>query len=99
MTETVEALERRIDQLRVAVREAVLASEQARARDLRTELRRGEGASEGPRADAAGGAAPAAVPPPDREANPSQLSAPRLPLREQVYEALSLLQVPAAPKL
>src|ERR1700677_2442751 len=99
MTETVEALERRIDQLRVAVREPVLASEQARARDLRTELRRAEDAWEEALAEAAGGAGTAAVPPPDRAANPRQPSAPLLPLREQVYEALSLLQVPAAPKL
>jgi hypothetical protein len=104
MTETVEALERRIDQLRVAVREAVLASELARARDLRTELRRAEDEWEDALVEAAGGTAgretaPSPDPDPDPETGPGQLSAPLLPLREQVYEALSLLQVPAAPKL
>jgi hypothetical protein len=100
MTETVEALERRIDQLRVAVREAVLASEQARARQLRAELRQAEDAWEDALADAV---AEAPVPAADTGAGlgpgPAAVSAPLLPLREQVYEALSLLQVPAAPKL
>ncbi|HSZ43564.1 MAG TPA: hypothetical protein VK817_26665 [Trebonia sp.] len=96
MTETVEALERRIDQLRVAVREAVLASEQARARQLRTELRAAEDAWE----DALADAAPATDPEDDQAPGPvADPGAPLLPLREQVYEALSLLQVPAAPKL
>lgn len=101
MTETVEALERRIDRLRAAVREAVLASERARAGELRAALRQAEEAWEDALAEAAAGAA---GPEGSRQTGPegSQQagpSAPLLPLREQVYEALSLLQVPAAPKL
>ena len=91
MTETVEALERRIGQLRVALREAVLASEHTRVTTLRGELRQAEGDWEdalaqvqhqagGPLAETTG-------------------AGPLLPLREQVYEALSLLQAPAAPRL
>ncbi|MGH3165468.1 MAG: hypothetical protein ACRDN0_06185 [Trebonia sp.] len=111
MTETVEALERRIDQLRVAVREAVMASEQTRARKLRAELRRAEDAWEDALAEATPEVTPATTPPPaathethathetqDRQSRTSP-SVPLLPLREQVCEALSLLQVPAAPKL
>lgn len=96
MTEAVEGLERRIGALRTAVREAVLAGERDRAGALRRELRQVEqdwedalaeaqGAAGEPQALAAGSAA---VP---RE--------PLLPLREQVHEALSLLTVPATPRL
>ena len=88
MAETIEALERRIDELRVAVREAVLAGDSALASARRAELRRAEQAWE----DALAATAPKQ--PPVRQAQASLL-----PLREQVYEALSLLQVPAAPKL
>lgn len=90
MAETIEALERRIDELRVAVREAVLAGDQALASARRAELKRAEQAWE----DALTANAPKTPPAPV----PSR-SGSLLPLREQVYEALSLLQVPAAPKL
>lgn len=121
MTETVQELERRIDQLRVAVREAVLASERSRASGLRAELRQAEEAWEDALAEAVRGAAGSLAPvtprlphrsaaSPSAEGTPEEgmfalgipaagTSAPLLPLREQVYEALSLLQVPAAPKL
>jgi hypothetical protein len=88
VAETIEALERRIDELRVAVREAVLAGDSALASARRGELRRAEQAWE----DALAATAP-------RQAPVQQAQASLLPLREQVYEALSLLQVPAAPKL
>jgi hypothetical protein len=98
VAETIEALERRIDELRVAVREAVLAGDPAVASARRAELKRAEQAWEdelaaaaGPAAGQGGGTQAAARPPEP----PGSL----LPLREQVYEALSLLQVPAAPKL
>ena len=98
MTEPIEVLERRIDRLRGAVREAVLAGDKARASTLRADLKRTEQSWEaalaqaelGPRADSQPASAPAS------SANASR---PLLPLREQVYEALSLLQVPAAPRL
>jgi hypothetical protein len=87
VAETIEALERRIDELRVAVREAVLAGDSALAAARRAELKRAEQAWE----DALTARAPKTRVPPAQ--------ASLLPLREQVYEALTLLQVPAAPKL
>ena len=103
MAETIEALERRIDELRVAVREAVLAGDQAVAGQRRSALRSAERAWEDALDEAAAAGAGPSVPddqadsaePPESSALPGSL----LPLREQVYEALSLLQVPAAPKL
>jgi ElaB/YqjD/DUF883 family membrane-anchored ribosome-binding protein len=94
VAEPIEALERRIDQLRVAVREAVLAGDKTRAKKLRAELKQAEQSWEEVLAEAAGSAGKVA--PSDPEASPS---GSLLPLREQVYEALTLLQVPAAPRL
>jgi hypothetical protein len=99
VAETVEALERRIDELRVAVREAVLSGDPALAKTRRAELKRAEQAWE----DALAAAAVLAAPEPAETASSAPAAPPEpgslLPLREQVYEALSLLQVPAAPKL
>jgi len=92
--EAIEALERRIDELRVAVREAVLAGDPALAAARRGDLRRAEQAWEEALVHAA--APTAASPWGHASAEPS---GSLLPLREQVYEALSLLQVPTAPKL
>jgi hypothetical protein len=106
--EAIEALERRIDELRVAVREAVLAGDPALASARRGDLRRAEQAWEDALVHAA---APTAASPeqaaqrqatgqaPSVEQAAAGPSGSLLPLREQVYEALSLLQVPAAPKL
>ena len=103
MADTIEALERRIDELRVAVREAVLAGDRAAAGQRRSALRSAELAWEDALDEAAAaGAGPSAQAGPPDEAEPpesSTLPGSLLPLREQVYEALSLLQVPAAPKL
>jgi hypothetical protein len=98
VAETIEALERRIDQLRGAVREAVLAGDPALASARRGELKRTEQAWEDALIAAA---APRTAPAPVPQGQPRQPEPPGslLPLREQVYEALSLLQVPAAPKL
>jgi hypothetical protein len=97
VAETIEAIERRIDELRVAVREAVRAGDNELATAHRAQLRRAEEAWD----DAL--TTIAATPPGPREAadqsRPAEPSGSLLPLREQVYEALSLLQVPAAPKL
>ena len=95
MAETIEALERRIDGLRVAVREAVLAGDPALASARRGELKRAEQAWEDALAATAPKLTQATVPQTTRPLAQASL----LPLREQVYEALSLLQVPAAPKL
>jgi hypothetical protein len=96
VAESVEALERRIYQLRVAVREAVLAGDRARAKTLRAELKHAEQDWEEALAAAEGAASEKMNT--GEEATPAQ-AGPLLPLREQVYEALSLLQVPAAPRL
>jgi hypothetical protein len=108
VAETLEALERRIDELRVKVREAVLSGERSLAGQHRASLRQAEQAWEDALAEAAQIAEAAEAPTAPGASTPSQPSGPPdlldppgslLPLREQVYEALSLLQVPAAPKL
>jgi hypothetical protein len=88
VTEPAEALERRIDELRVAVRRAVVDGDKARARELRAELRRAEQQWE----DAVADLAP---PSPDVPHQPG----PLLPLRDQVHQALTLLGAPAAGRL
>jgi hypothetical protein len=95
VADTIEALERRIDELRVAVREAVLAGDPALASGRRAELSRAEQAWE----DALAAAVPQARPAFEPQSPVPAPSGSLLPLREQVYEALSLLHVPAAPKL
>ena len=110
MAETIEALERRIDELRIAVREAVLAGDAALASARRAELKRAEQAWEDAltaatvsERTAPAGPVPQAGPAPEARPSPQSPSpeppGSLLPLREQVYAALSLLQVPAAPKL
>jgi hypothetical protein len=112
VAETIEVLERRIDELRVAVRKAVLAGDRALAAQRRTALRSAELTWEDALDEAAAArtdpSAPAGPGPKTWPAAPAESlesSVPTarlgslLPLREQVYEALSLLQVPAAPKL
>jgi hypothetical protein len=97
VAETIEALERRIDDLRVKVREAMLSGERALASAHRASLKQAEQAWEDALAEAATEAQTGS-----RASAPSAPADPPgslLPLREQVYEALSLLQVPAAPKL
>jgi hypothetical protein len=102
VSESVEALELRIERLRVAVREAVLAGDRERAIALRAELRHAERAWE----EALDQLAPApALPTAAPATGPTSPSATArkdgllLPLREQVHQALSLLAVPAAPRL
>jgi hypothetical protein len=113
VAETIEALERRIDELRVAVREAVLAGDRALAARQRSALTSAERAWEDALEEAtAAQTDPSAPAGPvaqgriaqgrvaqGRAAEPPARPGSLLPLREQVYEALSLLQVPAAPKL
>ncbi len=99
MVEAIEVLERRIDQLRGAVREAVLAGDKARASTLRADLKRAEQSWEAALAQAELGARAHSQPASVLASPANAASGPLLPLREQIYEALSLLQVPAAPKL
>ncbi len=93
MTETLEALERKIDELRSEVRRAAMSGDRMRARQLRAGLRRAEDAWEDALANLEADAErpTAALAPPQR--------VPLLPLREQVHHVLTLLTVPAAPRL
>lgn len=97
MPDSVEELEQRIEPLRAAVRQAMSAGDRPRARLLKAELRAledaWEQALESLAPDAGAGATPEAATPTQRN------GASILPLREQVHSALTLLAVPAAPKL
>lgn len=103
--ETAEALEALIAALRGEVRHAVLAGDARMAGALRRELKDAERAWD--RALAREASAAEAEPSPHSERTgqfrpPGSEGAPAdalLPLREQVHEALSVLQVPAAPRL
>src|SRR5690606_3129229 len=87
---SIEALEARIDGLRTAVRQAVVARDSVQARVLRAELRRAERAWEEALAQFE-----STQNKPERAAAPGSL----LPVREKVHYALTLLTVPAAPRL
>ncbi|HEX5541329.1 MAG TPA: hypothetical protein VFX60_07160 [Micromonospora sp.] len=93
MADSVEVLERRIDELRGAVRRAVIAGELTRARTLHRELRRAERTWEQTLAALVGAKGFAAL------VEEPAATGPLLPLREQVHHALTLLAAPAAPKL
>jgi hypothetical protein len=99
MSESVETLERRIERLRVAVREAVVAGDRDGARALRGELKSAERAWEDALARMEGGAPAASEPVTGGRSGRREPAGPLIPLREQVHQALSLLTVPAAPKL
>ena len=87
MQEPLDALEARIAELRRAVRAALAARESTRVSELRAELRRAERAWD-------------ALVTPDGSVDGDQPDAGSLlPAREQVHQALTLLGVPAAPKL
>ena len=95
-----ESLERRIGRLRTAVREAVLAGDRERGGALRRDLRQAEQRWE----DALAHAEKTGPEDAEPEIRPTarntvRTPAPLLPLREQVHQALSLLAVPAAPRL
>lgn len=91
MSESLDALERRIAELRARVRRAVREGDGGAARSLRGELRRAEKAWD------AAVTAEESVPAP-----PAAAFAPEpalLPIREQVHQALALLGVPASARL
>ncbi|MFE9188860.1 hypothetical protein ACFYL6_04540 [Micromonospora sp. NPDC007208] len=91
VAESIENIERRIEELRAAVRRAVMARDPARARALRAELRSAEKDWEQSLTDLTDEA--------ELDTAPSKPQAPLVPVREQVHHALTLLSVPAAPKL
>jgi hypothetical protein len=93
VAESLDDLEVRIDELRTAVRRALLAGERDEARRLRSDLRQ---------AEALWDEALLAIEPEESISQPrtaSQDAGPLVPIREQVYQALTFLAVPAAPKL
>jgi hypothetical protein len=94
VSEAIESLERRIEELRAAVRKAVMAGDRTLARSLRAELRRLESEWDEALAEIERLAAPPLPVPHD-----TALGGSLLPIREQVHQALTLLSVPAAPKL
>lgn len=93
MTEPVEVLERRIDQLRAEVRRAAVSGDRVRARAMRAELRQAEHAWEEALAELE------QLAPADAGHAPAPQAGPLLPIREQVHQALTLLGAPAAHKL
>jgi hypothetical protein len=94
VAESIEKLEQRIEQLRAEVRRAAMGGDRIRARALRTELRQAEHAWEDALADIEERTSPVEVEP----VTPRH-AGPLLPIREQVHQSLTLLSVPAAPKL
>jgi hypothetical protein len=106
VAESGEVLERRIVELRAAVRHLVSAGDRAGATALRAELRRAERewdaalAVLAEEAERTGGTIALELAGQERQTSqrgrqPQSL----LPLREQVHQALTLLSVPTAPKL
>lgn len=91
VAESIENLERRIEDLRTAVRRAVIARDTARAHAMRAELRAAESEWETALTDLADAA--------EDDTSTARHDAPLVPVREQVHHALTLLSVPAAPKL
>jgi len=90
VTEPLERLERRIEDLRTEVRRAAMAGDPGRARQLRVELRQAEREWED---------ALTAVTPASQQSDPVGHPGPLPPIRDQAHEALTFLGVPAAPKL
>jgi hypothetical protein len=102
VAESMEMLERRIDALRAEVRRSVVARDGARTRALRAELRTAERAWEQAIADLADGSDLADL----ADQSHSVVDSSEwpdvgslVPVREQVHHALTLLSVPAAPRL
>lgn len=92
VTSSAEALERRIDELRTAIRKAVTAGERDRAKVLRADLRKAERQWDEALEELEELSEKPAAPVPRH-------GGALLPLREQVHQALTLLGAPAAPKL
>ncbi|GAA2391991.1 hypothetical protein [Dactylosporangium salmoneum] len=91
MTDSMDALEQRIDDLRAEVRRSAMAGDRSKANRLRAELSRVEAEW-----DAAVAALAGPDPLDDAVETPTT---PLLPARDQAYQALTFLNVPAAPKL
>lgn len=105
-----DLLERRIDELRTAVRRAVAAGDRPRSRQLRAELRAAERDWDAAVARLEREPTPPASRPrpamaatqdgqPESGTSRGEPAGQLLPAREQVHQALTLLGVPAAPRL
>jgi len=94
VTDSVEAIERRIEKLRAEVRRAAVSGDRVRTRTMRAELREAEHAWEEALANLEEQAQPATA---ERAAVPQ--AGPLLPVREQVHQALTMLGAPAAHRL
>lgn len=101
VSESAEILELRIGQLRAAVREAVLSGNRQHASALRRELRQAEQDWEDALEHAEGSRIENLQPGAGvrTQSEDTETAGSLLPLREQVHQALSLLAVPAAPRL
>jgi hypothetical protein len=99
MHEDLDTLEDRMVQLRRAIRSAMARQDPVRVKDLRADLRHAERAWN-ELADSLESAAEQPDEGPSRlERGSGPAAAPLLPAREQVHQVLTLLGVPAAPKL
>jgi len=94
VAESIEKLEQRIDRLRTELRRAAMSGDRSRASALRAELRKAERDWEDALEDIEERTSPVEVAPVTRRP-----AGPLLPIREQVHQSLTLLTVPAAPKL
>jgi hypothetical protein len=103
MAELLEEIERRIEGLRTEVRRAAMSGDSARARELRADLRQAERAWDdalaAPEQDADQARQSGPPPPPARAPSPPSPNVVTARVREQVHQVLSLLSVPAEPKL
>jgi hypothetical protein len=93
--EQLDALEERMQQLQQAMRRARLERDDERLKELRAELRRTQNAYEALFAQPDDSLAETGSPPSPNQPQSRTL----LPAREQVHQVLTLLDIPAAPKL
>ncbi|MGC5012380.1 hypothetical protein ACLQ2R_16570 [Streptosporangium sp. DT93] len=101
MSDSLDALERRIADLRAEVRRAVKARENSLARTLRGDLRRAEQAWDAAVATETPAEAPSGTPSGTLSGThaPREPEASLVPIREQVHQALAMLGVPTPAKL
>jgi hypothetical protein len=95
MSDPLDVLEKSIDELRRAIRDALTAGDAEHAGELRAQLRRAERAWETLIETDEPPVAPA-IP---AQADASPIQGAMLPAREHAHRALMLLETPAAPKL
>ncbi|MFC8940129.1 hypothetical protein ACFT1B_18665 [Streptomyces griseoincarnatus] len=95
MQEHLDALEKHMQQLQQAMRQAQMQRRQDQLKQLRAELRRAQRSYDA-LFDQDGDAQPDAEDPASRYSRPPAV---QMPAREQVHQVLTLLTVPAAPKL